>query len=206
MRGRSFNNLLSGRRLGTLLRWQKAHRCPCANREGSADQNCGVCNGSGRYYDPWSDEFRAGFIGQDALGVVQMLKQMGAAEVGDAVLVVPLNAPCFNDIGQSDRIQTVNSTDTVEWILNPGSPVRLPELAEPVEAVVRTPDGNSVVTVPFPAPRADGRLAVSVPTLIRFRAARLYEVAPANLPKVRSFGEEPQPKRVALARVDWTVR
>lgn len=211
MLGRSFNSMLSGRRLGTLLRWQRAHRCPCASTDGEADQSCGVCFGKGRYYDAWSQEFRAGFLSQDSQTLMQMMKQFGGAvSVGDAVVVIPSNAPCYEGIGTFDRIQLVNSTDTIEWALAPGTPVRLPPGAEPVSATVRNANRTATLPTAFPVPGTDGRIQVAVPTTIQFRVARLYEVS-RDLPRVRGFdsGQDTgsqQPKRLSLSRVDWSVR
>lgn len=206
MQGRAFNSLLSGRRLGTLLRWQRARRCPCTAVDGESNPKCGVCSGRGRFYEDWSDEFRAGLIGQESKTLMQLLKQMGGTvNVGDAVLVIPSNAPCYDNINTFDRIQVVDATDTPEWVLVPASPVRLPPTADPIDAFVLAADGKSVVPVPFPVAGADGRISVAVATTIRFRVARLYEVS-RDLPKVRGFNDGSQPKRVALVRVDWTVR
>ena len=206
MRGKSFDSLLSGSRLGTLLRWARARRCPCAEADGEARSTCEVCKGRGRYYDAWSDNFRAGFLGQDSQTLMNMLKQMGGtADVGDAVLVVPSNAPCYANIWEHDRIQLVDSTDTVEWTVTPSSPLRLPPNAVPVGAVALSADGKSVVSVPFPTVRPDGRIMVSVSTVLTFRVSRLYEVA-RELPRVRGFDHGSQPKKVSLKRVDWTVR
>ena len=206
MRGRSFNSLLSGARLGTVLRYARAHRCPCAEGDGEALQTCKVCRGRGRYYDQWSDGFRAGFLGQDSQTLMNMLKQMGGtADVGDAVLVVPSNAPCYASIGTHDRIQLVGATDIIEWTIAPGSALRLPPKATPISARVISADGESVQAVPFPPIGTDGRIAVAVSTTISFNVARLYEVS-RELPRVRGFNDGNQPKKVALNRVDWTVR
>lgn len=206
MRGSSFNSLLSGRRLGTLLKWQGAHRCPCTGVEGESDPECGVCLGRGRYYDAWSDEFRAGFIGQETRTLMQILKEMGGTvSVGDAVLVLPCNAPCYDGIGFGDRIQVVGATDTLEWTVLPSDKLRLPPSTEPLSAKVLSTDKASVVPVAFPVAGSDGRIQVSVTTILQFRVARLYEVS-REMPKVRSFEMGQQPKRVPLVRVDWTVR
>lgn len=205
MLGRAFNSLLSGRRLGTTVKWARAHRCPCAAVDGEADSKCAVCLGKGRYYDEWSDQFRAGFLGQDSRSLVNMMKEMGGGTVGDGVILISENMPCYEDIGMFDRVQVVDSTDTLEWVLVPGMGVRLPPTAEPLSAVVRSVDGASVQDAPFPIPGEDGRISVAVATTIQFRVARLYEVS-RELPKVRGFQDGRQPKRLALVRVDWTVR
>lgn len=206
MQGRAFNSLLSGRRLGTLLQWQRSRRCPCTVADGESNPKCFVCLGRGRFYEEWSDEFRAGLIGQESKTLMQLLKQMGGTvNVGDAVLVIPSNAPCYDNIGFGDRVKVVDATDTVEWVLTPGASVRLPPTATPVDASVLAADGKSVVDAAFPAPDAEGRISVAVSTAIRFRVARLYEVS-RDLPKVRGFNDGFQPKRVALVRIDWTVR
>lgn len=212
MRGRSFNSLLGGRRLGTMLKWARSHRCPCASSEGEADRACQICLGRGRYYDEWSDEFRAGMLSQDPQSLAQMLGQLGGAvaDIGDSVLVIPSDAPCYNDIATHDRIQVVNTTDTLEWIVTPGSPVRLPASAELIRATVRSSDLKSIVDTPFPTPGADGRIYVAVTTTLEFRVARLYEVS-KDLPRARAFDDSQNdsskmPKRVSIKRVDWTVR
>lgn len=243
MRGRSFNSLLSGKRLGTMLQWSKAHRCPCASAEGEADRECGVCAGRGRYYDEWSDAFRAGFLGQTSNTLMQMLKQAGGTvDVGDAVLVLGSDCPCYDSISTNDRIQVVQSTDTIEWTLAAGGQgVKLPVHTEILGITYRSNDGKEVkdgiLSVEQPATAGDptgvdtgiltlpkgadwglggtplsvgtiklsGKIVVTRPAVLRFRACRLYEVA-RELPQVRGFEDGFQPKKVQLKRIDWTVR
>lgn len=206
MLGRSFNSLLSGHRLGTELKWARSHRCPCSAIDGETDAKCAVCLGKGRYWDPYSESFRAGFLGQDSRTLMSLMKELGGVSTaGDAAIVIPENAPCYDDIGTFDRIQVVDATDTLEWVLVPGAGVRLPQTAQPLSATVKSVDGTSIVDTDFPLPGTDGRITVSTPTVIQFRVARLYEVS-RELPKVRGFDAGRQPKRLSLVRVDWTAR
>jgi hypothetical protein len=204
MIGRSFNSLLGGRRLGTLLRWQRVHHCPCAIDEGEADQSCKVCSGTGRYFDAWSEPFTAGLVGQDAQSMQNITQRTEDGVIGDSVLVLPSSALCYADIAFMDRIQLVNTTDTIEWVLSPGPGVKLPSGCTVLKASARSVDGTAIVDVPIPVPGPDGRITVLVTTTVRFRAARLYEVL-RDLSKVREFGIG-LPKRIPLKRIDITVR
>jgi hypothetical protein len=73
-----------------------------------------------------------------------------------------------------------------------------------VEAYVKASDGLSTIPTTFPTPDGNGRVAVSVPTVLRYRIPRLYEFV-RELPRVRTFPVG-LPKKVGLKRVDMTER
>lgn len=199
-----FNRLLTGT-LSSNLRWQKANLCPCIKPGGDADQTCAVCMGSGRFYNAWSGNFRAGFIGQDSRSLAAIMQKMGPGEVGDAVLVVPITAPCFNDLGPRDRIMALDVTDLEEKALTPSTPAfTLPPGIIQVGAYIKSTDGLSTVPTAFPTPDSNNRVQVSVTTVLRYRIPRLYEIV-RELPHVRTFPAR-LPKKVSLKRIDMTER
>jgi hypothetical protein len=163
-----------------------------------------VCQGNSFYFDAWSLPFRVGVLGQDSKSLMNLMKQMGGEAVGDAVLVVPSNALCYETMSERDQFQITAITDVVEWTLTPGTRVKLPPNAVPVAAIVRTSDGLSTVPTSFPTPDADGKITVAVATTLSFKVSRLYELL-LDLSKVRHFGEN-MPKKVSLKRLDWTTR
>lgn len=203
MRGAPFDALLTGP-LSSRVVWERAYPCPCVDSDGSAERKCGVCGGTGRYFDHVSDEFRCGITGLSAKALAGIQQRLGPGMVGDGMASVPGCAPCWDDIAEGDRLVVLDALDPLKWVLTPGNPVRLPMGSEILRARVRANDGLSVVEVDPPLTDAGGRVSVAVVTTLAMRAPRRYEVV-RDLSQVRAFGER-LPKKLLVKLIDWTVR
>ena len=203
MHGSAFNSLLTGT-LSSRVVWEKARICPCVGSDGSLDRTCGVCGGKGKYWDLPSDEFRAGVLSLSAKALAAIQQRFGPGLIGDAQISIPGNAEAWSDVGESDRFTVLDALDSLEWIVTPGNPVALPYGAEVLRAKVRTVDKTAVELVDVPEPNGKGKIAVSVATVLSFRAPRRFEVV-RDLSQVRAFGDR-LPKKLLLKLIDWTVR
>lgn len=199
-----FTELLNGP-LSSRLVWESAHRCPCANREGQADQSCGICLGEGWYHDAPSQVFQAGLTGLSADALQALRQKLGQSVSGDAVLSLPVNAPAYDTAGAKHRFIAADAIDSLEWVISPGAPVRLPWGAKIITAWSRNAGKTALVRVAPPVV-ADGLVSVASTVVLRFRAPRRFEVV-EQLAQVRSFsGGEGLPKKFLLKLVDATVR
>lgn len=197
----AFNTLL-GPVLGSRLVWIASHRCPCAQEEGAADLNCGICGGLGRWFDAPSVEFRAGLVGLTAKALERMAVQFGPGLIGDATVSLPETAACYQTVGVGDRLVALDAMDTLEWHLVPRTPVKLPYLGVQMDAWTR--NGAVIVRVPPPSPAADGTVSVQRPTTVRLRAPRTYEVN-RDLAQIRGW-QPGLPKKLLLKLIDVTTR
>lgn len=204
MIGSSFESLLTGS-MSSEVTWEKAHRCPCTTSNGELNRKCKVCGGEGWVWDAPSAPFRLGLVSLTAKALAAIQQRFGPGTVGDATLSIPHSAPCWADAGERDRILATTTFDRVEWILTPGTSIRLPMGAVEITAKVISSDGASAVAVTPPEPDAAGRVSVAVSTVLAFRAPRRYEVV-RDLAQARSFGDGRLPKKLLVKLIDWTTR
>ncbi len=197
----SYDQLLTGP-LSARLTWEASHRCGCVQPDGAGDRACPVCSGKGRYWDPPTAPFRAGLVGLTAKALEALRQTMGPGTTGDAILSVPVSAPCHALLRSGDRLLALDALDALEWVVMPASPVLLPAGAAVQTAKVRSPTG--MVAVPIPGLDARGRVAVAVPTVLAFQAPRRFEVV-GDAGQVRAFGPG-LPRKVLLKLIDWTQR
>jgi hypothetical protein len=197
----AFDLLLSGD-LGSLVRWSRAHRCPCTEDQGGASQTCPVCIGLGVFYDPPSDPFRCGVLGLSERDAGRMARKMGEAFSGDGQISIPPSAPFAGQVKPFDRFLVVDAMDTVEWVITKRAPVRLPVAAEIVS--VYTLNSGKVIQASLPDPGADGRIVVTKPYTVRMKVPRLFEVI-EDAGHIRAW-QSGLPQKFALKRIDVTVR
>ena len=196
----AFDLLLSGD-LGTRVRWARSHKCPCVEPQGGASQTCTVCDGLGVYWDTPSLPFKAGLT---AMQSKEVARQAAKAEglVGDAQISIPVSAPCYGEVKPYDRFLVPDATDSVEWLITPRAPVRLPVGA--VVLGVHALSGGKVVTATLPAAGDDGRIRVARPATVQLRVPKHYEVID-DAGHMRAW-QEGLPQKWSLKRIDVTVR
>lgn len=206
MHGAAFTPLFDGP-LSSVMVWERAHRCPCTTSDGSADTACRVCFGKGRYWEPPSAPFRGALVTLSARALSALFQRFGPGVTGDATVSVLGDAPCWSAMGEGDRFTALRAVDAVEWSLAAGDRIRLPYGADGITALVRSHDRAGVVPVAPPTPGPDGRISVSVPTVLAFSAPRRYEVV-RDLSQVRAFGTGPVglPKKALVKMLDWSER
>jgi hypothetical protein len=201
----AFTDLLTGG-LSTVLRWQRGHRCPCLDDNGGVNPECAACGGWGTLYDEWSDEFRAGVTSVTAKAMENIIQRWGPGMKGAATLSLPYGSAPYADIGPDDRLVVVDDSirDTVEWSLTAGHAVALCPGTEIVSAHVLNSTKTSRVAVPVPTVDADGRITVTISTVVMLRIPRRFEVS-ADLPQVRGWAVG-LPKKVTVRLVDVSAR
>ena len=205
MRGAVFLPLLTGT-LSSACVWERSLLCPCVQPDGYVDPTCQVCFGKGRYFDPPSSSFQCGVVNLSAKALEAIQQRFGPGMKGDSQMSIPFTAPCYAEINEGDRVAVTTAVDVVEWSLAPGDQIKLPFGYSGLDAKVRNPAGDTVLTTPFPVPGAGGRVTVTVPTALRFSAPRRYEVL-KELSHTRGFSTgEGLPKKMLLSLIDWTVR
>ena len=197
----SFDALLCGR-LSSALCWEAGHKCPCVGLDDAGERRCPICRGKGRYWDPLSDPFQAGITGLNSKSLAALQAKFGDGISGDSTVSLPSNAPCYKSLKPGDRLLAVDAVDEVDWVVSPTHPVALPMRAELLSAVVR--QGDLPVEVPAPVPGADGLIRVAVPTVLRMRAPRRYEVV-LFVGQDRAF-QPGLPRKFLLKLIDVPVR
>ena len=197
----AFDSLLAGD-IGTRLRWMASHRCPCVLEGRGADPSCSVCDGLGNYWDSPSVPFRAGLLALSQQDLGRLQNKMGEGAVGDASLSLPSSAPCYGKVKVADRFLAVDAIDTVEWLLSPRAPVRLP-VGAVVRSVLALSSGKVVATT---LPDADeyGRITVLKASTVAMLVPRLYEIV-ADAGRIRAW-QTGMPQKFALQRIDVTTR
>lgn len=203
MDGVDFVELLTGD-LAATLTWAMATPCPCTSSVGSAQSSCLVCGGTGWTYGAKSQPFQCGLVSQDAKARAALAQTMGPGMAGDAVVSIPMNAPCYDTLAFRDRLYDQMVQDGRRSILTPGTSILLPPGATNIQAFVKNGAGTALVAATPPVPDAAGRVMVSVTTTLVYSAPRTYEVL-ADLSRVRSFGSG-MPKKWSVKLLDLVLR
>jgi hypothetical protein len=200
----SFDDLLSTPDLGSRLIWAQARQCACFDADGGANVSCLVCSGSAYVWEDWSEEFRAGLVGLSGRQIANLSQRFGPGMVGDGTISLSQSAPPYSVATQRDRFVALDALDTFEWPLAAGVQVKLPVNGKLLEARLISSDGTSLVRCPVPVPDSNGRISVSVSTVVRLQAPRRYEVI-ADLSQVRSITLG-LPRKVMVKLIDVSVR
>jgi len=203
MNGSSFDRLLQGP-LGSEVVYERAYLCPCTTEEGEATWKCPVCGGKGRVWDQASTPFKIGVTTLTARALAGIQQRFGQGMTGDATLSIPGAAPCWGIVREGDRFTVTKALAPVEWSLAPGRVIKLPFLAQDLEARVLDPSGPGFQVVVAPGPDAAGAVQVAVPTVLTFKAPQRYEVV-KDLAQMRAFAPG-LPKKLLVKLIDWTVR
>ena len=200
----AFDQLLGTPDLGSRLVWSPARRCICFDTDGGTYLSCPICLGEAFVWSEWSKEFRAGVLGLTAKQIESMAQRLGPGMIGDASISLPPSAPAYPSVTQHDRFVALDATDIFEWSILAGTTVRLPLMANILEARVRSADKLSMVRGPVPVPDTNGQFTVAVPTVLRVNAPRQFEVLP-DASQVRAIMPG-LPRKVAVKLVDISRR
>jgi len=203
LNGAAFDRLLTGP-LGSDVLWERSYLCPCTTAEGEASRRCPVCGGQGHVWDQAPPAFRIGVVSLNVRALAGIQQRFGPGVTGDATLSIPGCAPCWQTVGEGDRFTVTSALAPVDWSLAAGRSIRLPVLAQDLQARVLDPDGKGFAVVVPPVPDDSGAIQVDVPTALTFLAPQRYEVV-KELSKVRSFAPG-LPRKVLVKLIDWTVR
>jgi len=200
----AFDDLLSSLDFGSRLVWAQARRCACFDLDGGTNISCPVCSGSAFVWDDWSEEFRAGVVGLTGRQMEGLNQRYGPGMTGAASISMSQSIPAYSAATTRDRFVALDALDIFEWSLVPDVSVKMPLNGKLLEARVMTSDGMAMVRVPVPQPDANGRISVSVQTVVRLQAPRRYEVID-DLTQVRSLMLG-LPRKVLVKLIDVSVR
>lgn len=200
----AFDQLLGTPESGSRLSWSSARRCVCFGQDGGNSISCPICSGEGYVWSEWSEEFRAGMTSLTGRQIENLSQRWGPGMVGDATISLPPSSPPYCVATPRDRFVALDALDTFEWSLVAGVQVRVPLNAVFAEARAKSNDGLSIVRVPVPIPDANGRIQVSVSTVVRITAPRRYEVV-QDATQIRAIMPG-LPRRVMVKLVDVSLR
>lgn len=187
---------------GTPVRWQRALPCPCTDVTGFSTTRCSVCGGHGFVYDVPSEPFFAAIIEQKASRRQFLAQTMGEGEVGDSMLFLTSDAPCYLEVGVMDHFWALEAVTMRRVVLMPDSRLLLPPETRDLRAWVKLfPQVATLTEVPPPAPGGDGLVRVDRPTTLTFLAPKGY-VVQKDVAQPRTFGQGGLPKRLPLKAVD----
>lgn len=139
--------------MGQRFLWSKAYRCPCVSpHSGAAAPNCPVCRGKSWFWDNPVE----GIAGVANQSIQLRWSQFGLWQDGDIVISIPENSPLY-EMGQFDRVITLNNTDYFSLLLVRGGPNE--RLLDPVERITRVfwlDENGTIVDGEIPTIGADG--------------------------------------------------
>lgn len=193
--------------IGQRFQWRKAFRCPCMNpHSGAAKPGCPQCGGKSWLWAPPVDA-TAGIAGQK---VQRQWAMFGLWQDGDMVVTIGSDSPMY-DMGQTDRVLMLNSTDYFSVPLVRGGANE--RLFDPIKAITRVfwlDQAGDVVEGGRPAIAADGTL--TWPAGGEPPAGSTYSITGTRYTEMFCWGQFPSdrnehggaklPKRVVLRRFD----
>jgi hypothetical protein len=200
MDGSDFTQLLE--LYGVTVIWIEAFPCACILNTGQADRACPICLGKGRYYGDPSTPFEVSITNQTARERAAMAQTMGPGEMGDGVLHIFEEAPCYSQIKSGDQIWDTSREEDRMVVILPGTRYRLPPLYKDLTAMIK--EGDGLVRVAAPIPDANRVVSVNIGTRLHFLCPRGYEVV-MDMPRIRTFGAG-LPKVFGIRLVDMSVR